>query len=259
MSLILHSDPTIFTPTYHQIPQDEERHEQQENSPFITTRTATPMLGNMPRITTLPGPYRRLWTIGVSIAGGAIFGTTAQRIIESIPTETASTSPLWLLNHLTSGTWLWAVVASASTWLGMRQSQQSGWRRYLESFLLCLGFLSATTIAWYGPLTPVGQLPLLAATALALCTLPSAGIAVVGAFAQSPGVKGLLSRLCLPLGLALILLVAPPPPVEHGGNAAAEILVWQVLMGANVGLVAIILSHFLLVRRGKESTSTSLR
>lgn len=189
------------------------------------------------------------------LGGGALFGTLARLTIEATPIAVNTGSLLWLLNHLTSGTWLWAVAASASTWIWMRHSQRSGWRRYLESFLLCLGFLTATTIAWYGPLTPSAQLPLLTLTALALCAIPAAGIAVVGAFGRIPGLWGLLARLCLPLGLALILLMAPPPPLEYGGNAPAEVFVWRVLMGTNLGLGAIFLTHFLLARREEESPS----
>lgn len=199
-----------------------------------------------------------LWSIVLFLSGGALFGTLARLIIEAAPAAPEAGSPLWLVNHLTSGTWLWAVAACASTWIGMRHSQRSGWRRYLQSFFLCLGFLAATTIAWYGPLTPSTQLPLLALTALALCAIPAAGIAVVGAFGRIPGLLGLLARLCVPLGLALVLLVAPPPPLEYGGAAAAELLVWRVLMGANVGLVVIFLSHFLIVRHRKDLISSSL-
>lgn len=159
---------------------------------------------------------------------------------------------MWLLNHLMSGTWLWAVIAAGAVCQWMHHSQRSAWHRYGEAFALCLSFLSSTTIAWYGSVTPFSQLPLLAIVSPALCAMPTAGIAVVAAFGGRPETLGLLARLCMPMGLALILLVTPPP-LEYGGNAAAQTFVWRVLMAANLGLAALFLTHFLLARREKES------
>lgn len=213
---------------------------------------------NMSHGTARAESYRVLFPFILFLGGGAVFGTVARALIESMELNPNPLSALWVLNHLTSGTWLWAVIATLFLCLQMNHSPRRGCPRYLESFVLCVGFLSATTIAWYGGVTPPAQLPLLTIAAFALCALPSAGIALVGAFGRLPGLAGLLVRLCLPAGLALILLVTPPPPLEHGGNSAAEILVWQVLMSANVGLAVIFLSHFLIVGRRKGAASPAL-
>ena len=100
------------------------------------------LLYNEPMIKRTSPSHSRsfLWSIVLVLGGGGLFGALARLIIEAAPAATDAGSFLWLVNHLTSGTWLWAVAACASTWIGMRHSQRSGWRRYLQSFFLCLGF-----------------------------------------------------------------------------------------------------------------------
>lgn len=197
----------------------------------------------------LPPNRSTRFVLALSFVLGLVFGMLAMLNQVYMPVHEEASTAAWLLNHLTSGTWLWAVAASALTLVFMQRDVTVGWRRYVKAVAISDLFLTATTITWYGFVIPTNQVPLLVLAAPLVCLIPSSGIGFLGAYYNAPGLLALVAQLCLPLGLTTVLLFTTPPPISYGGDAYASHLVWWSLMAVHAVMALAFLLRYLLVSR----------
>lgn len=167
----------------------------------------------------------------IAVLVGLIFGALARMAMQAIDPAEEGFSWYWLMVHMMSGTWFWALFATCVTWWLMRQLSMCGWRRYFWAFGLAEVLLVVLSASWYVVSDLYGIFWL-----AALCSVPAAGIGFVAAFAGERRWVGLLARLCLPAGLFLTLLASLPPQLSEGGRSLV-IFVWWVQIAISFVLV----------------------
>lgn len=147
----------------------------------------------------------------------------------ALMTVTAPGSPFGALTHFLTGTWGWAVMAVAVSWLLTRSDAPTGVHLWLRGWLVAWLFLAATTIAWYGSAGTLSamEIPQIAA----VCAPIGAAIGFVGAFFSSGSRVGTAARVCLAAGLAVVLLADPPRSWDPSGT-----LDWWVRLAVSAAL-----------------------
>lgn len=163
----------------------------------------------------------------VALAYGLVFGFVAVCLMRSQGVDGWLFGVGWLVVHLLSGTWLWAVVTTFVSCRLISQSKLKSWRRYIWALILAWLFLIATTAMWYAQVSGIRiltQIPFVMAVNLPI----AAGIGLVAAFINRHDWLGLAARLCFAVGLIVVLInAAPPSHLELTSSESAKILtVW---------------------------------
>ncbi len=188
--------------------------------------------------------------VATASVGGLVFGASAMLLMLNPNSAGAMPGSGWLIVYLVSGTWFWAVLTTLLSWLLVRRSELVSWRRYIWAALLALLFLITTTATWYGVFSGpsiLEQLPV-----IIVINLPvAAGIGFVAAFVCRRDWLGLAARLCLPAGLAVVLLVATPPSFLElaSSESANKLVAWWSQMAISIGLGMYLVVDWLIGRK----------